>query len=297
MIIVSDSNISQNKGWSFRWTPEEDDILRNNYSTKTIEEILELLPNRNIKGIYSRAHKLGLRYYDYNRDYFETIDTPEKAYWLGFLYTDGYVTTGCRWGVELSITDYEHLEKLNKALDSNIVIRTRTRKAKSYRGYDIKEVTNCSLMYKNKKMYEDLVSKGVLPNKTHTLQFPSESIVPKHLLKHFIRGLFDGDGSLVFNYKDVARKDRGGRICRRLSKEISFVCKSIEFIETLHSVILEECGVDFRKDTNSRDNLAVLRLSRKDDMGTFLEYLYSDSKVYLSRKYDKAMEILDYCRA
>lgn len=297
MIIVSESNINQNKGWSFRWTSEEDDILRNNYSTKTIEEILELLPDRNIKGIYSRAHKLGLKYHEYNQNYFETIDTQEKAYWLGFLYTDGYVSTNHRWGVELSIVDYEHLEKLNNALDSNIMIRTRTRKAKNYRGYEVKETTNCSLTYRNKKMYEDLVSKGVLPNKTHTLQFPSDSIVPKHLLKHFIRGLFDGDGSLVFHYKDVARKDRGGRICRRLSKEISFVCKSTDFIETLHNVIFEECGVNFRKDTNSRDNLALLRLSRKDDMGTFLEYLYSDSNIYLNRKHDKAMEILNYCRA
>lgn len=297
MIIVSGSNINQNKGWAFRWTPEEDQILKENYADKTTEELLTMLPKRNAKGIYSRAHVLGLKYYTYNANYFETIDTEEKAYWLGFIYTDGYVTTNNRWGIELSIDDYEHLEKINQALDSNISIQVRRRPAKEYNGYAMKENVNCSIMYRNKKMYDDLVDKGVIPNKTHSLVFPSQDIVPPHLLRHFIRGLFDGDGSLVFYYHEVPRKDREGKIYNRLTKEISFVCKSQPFLESLHKTIEEECGVKFRRENNSRDKLGVLRMSKKDDMKLFLEYLYDGSSVYLDRKYDKAKEILDYCRA
>lgn len=294
---MSKTNINQNKGWKFQWSKEEDNILIKNYSEKTIKELLTLLPKRNERGIYSRAHALGLKYHTYNQDYFEVIDTEEKAYWLGFLYTDGYVTTGYRWGVQFSSTDYEHLVKLNGCLKSNITIRTRTYKAKEYKGYKIKETEACSLNFKNKKMYEDLVAKGVVPNKTSILQFPNEDILPRHLRPHFVRGLFDGDGSFVFYRKDMVRKDRGNKIYNRLSKEISFVCKSQEFVDGLWSAILEDCGVEFRKETCHRDNLGKLRLSKAKDMEVFLNYLYEGATIFLNRKQEKANEILDYCRA
>lgn len=294
---MSKTNINQNKGWAFRWTKEEDDLLIKNYSEKTIDELLGLLPKRNKKGIYSRAHALGLKYHTYNKDYFEVIDTEDKAYWLGFLYTDGYVTTKYRWGVELSIVDYDHLVKLNQCLESNITIRTRTRKEKEYKGYKIEETSSCSLDFKNKKMYEDLVKNGVVPNKTAILQFPKEDILPKHLRPHFIRGLFDGDGTFVFYRKDVVRKDRGNKVYNRLSKEIAFVCKSQEFIDDLKMAISEDCGVEFRRETCSRDGLGKLRLSKAEDMKAFLDYLYVDAETFLDRKHEKANEILDYCRA
>ena len=50
--------------------------------------------------------------YLYNQNIFEIIDTEEKAYWLGFLYADGYININ--HGVELCLAecDYEHLIKL-----------------------------------------------------------------------------------------------------------------------------------------------------------------------------------------
>lgn len=55
--------------------------------------------------------------YFINENIFEKIDTEEKAYWLGFIYADGYVSTNTyAFGIELSIKDIDHLIKFKKFL-------------------------------------------------------------------------------------------------------------------------------------------------------------------------------------
>lgn len=49
--------------------------------------------------------------------YFDSIDCDEKAYWLGFIYSDGYIT-GRVLGIKLSVKDIAHLEKFKKAIKS-----------------------------------------------------------------------------------------------------------------------------------------------------------------------------------
>lgn len=282
------------RGWATKWQPHEDEILMKYYTEKTIDEIMELLPNRNKKGIYSRAHKLGLKYHVYNENYFEIIDTEEKAYWLGFLYADGYVTSGNRWGVDLAIIDYNHLVKLNESLGSNIAIRTRIRKGKQVDGYYYKSSETCSLMIKNQKMYDDLVSLGVVPNKTYNISFPKNNEVPKKLMKHFIRGLFDGDGSYTIFESKTKYKDK---TYIRMAKEISFVCKNEGFITDLQKFIEAECGCVFKIHKNPRDDLPTLRLYDNEGIVKFIDYLYSDANICLDRKQEKVNQILEYCLA
>ena len=46
---------------------------------------------------------------------FETIDTEEKAYWLGFMYADGYIgASRYSVGINLSLKDIDHLKKFCK---------------------------------------------------------------------------------------------------------------------------------------------------------------------------------------
>lgn len=294
---MSKPNINNNNtGWKFKWTPEEDQILIDYYQDKTINELLKLLPNRNIKSIYTRANKLGLKYHTYDETYFNVIDSEEKAYWLGFIYADGYVSSGDRWGIELSSVDHNHLEKLNQSLRSNITIRVRTKKSREYNGHIIKETSHSSLTFKNKRMYDSLINKGVVPNKTYNLKFPDRSILDDHLLPHFIRGFFDGDGSYVFCRKDRVRKDRGGKIYNRLFKEISLVCYDEGFIKDMQKIIKQQCGAEFRLNYNPKGNLPTLRCSNAENMFLFLEYITKDATIYLDRKKEKINEILEYCR-
>ena len=43
-------------------------------------------------GIQVRTHRESRIKYKRNENYFSYIDTPEKAYWLGFIYADGFIT-------------------------------------------------------------------------------------------------------------------------------------------------------------------------------------------------------------
>src|SRR5699024_9205607 len=135
--------------------------------------------------------------YKINHNFFDEIDTEEKAYWLGFLYADGCVREdrGC-FRLGLQARDVRHLEKFRESLDSNHTIK------------ETNKVTNEKIYYGNyifihsKKLVKNLVEKGCFENKSLTLKFPSYDIVPKHLIYHFIRGYFDGDGSVSYTVRN-----------------------------------------------------------------------------------------------
>lgn len=289
---MSDVNINK-KGWKYKWEEWEDEIIKKYYPANGYLKVLEFLPNRNKQGIQSRASRLGISYLTYNENYFSNIDTANKSYWLGFIFTDGYVTTENRWGMEICLDDIYHMKNFMKELSCNINIKTRIRNK-----FD-KEIKSCSFQIKNKKMYEDLIHCGVIPNKTDMLKFPFNNILLKKYYHDFIRGLFDGDGSFVFYSYEHIRKDRNNKKYNRIVKEISFVCKSESFIKDLKDIIYKECGANFALKYNPKNNLPTLRLSKSDDMIKFINYIYSDvnNSDFLKRKYLKAQEILRYCLA
>lgn len=67
----------------------------------------------------SRSNKQNSRKYQVDHGYFNTIDSEEKAYWLGFLYADGYVSKRAKQklvGCALQKSDSPHLDKLKQSL-------------------------------------------------------------------------------------------------------------------------------------------------------------------------------------
>lgn len=282
---MANMHINSKCGWEYKWEFWEDEIIKKHYSSGGYEKILKLLPHRNKMGIQRRASKLGVKYLFYNENYFENIDTPEKAYWLGMLYVDGYITSDNRFGIELKISDLNHLYKLTNALNSNIKINIRKRGNNK----------SCHIQIKNSKLYKDLEQKGVLRNKTYILQFPNKYQLNSDLYSHFIRGLFDGDGSIVFYSYNQLRKDRNNKTYKRIVKEISFVCKSYDFINYLGNFINEKLDMNINVTHNNRDDIYYLRIANKKDLLNFIDYIYKDAKIYLDRKYIKAQEIKNYC--
>lgn len=123
-----------------------------------------------------------------NENIFETIDTYDKAYWLGFLYADGSVSEKIN-RIELSLKeeDYNHLLKYKAFIGSDHVISKRTKMIgdKTYIGY--------RLSFNSAKMKQDLIKHGCIPNKTKIVTFPK---LRHSLIRHFIRGYFDGDGCI-----------------------------------------------------------------------------------------------------
>jgi len=119
-------------------------------------------------------------------NYFEKIDTKEKAYWLGFIYADGNISKNLdRFKINLSKKDENHLKKLCGTLNldfQNIRLEISKETNKKY------SVLN---VY-NKKIIRDLLNHKVVPSKTKILEFPD--INDKKLQKGFLLGFFDGDG-------------------------------------------------------------------------------------------------------
>jgi DNA-binding transcriptional regulator WhiA len=171
------------------------------YSEETIQKIIEL--HNSGKGVTEIGRILNLdraavsrnlKKLGYNtsrntliKDIFHVIDTEDKAYWLGFLYADGYISKYNQIEVSLSLEDIDHLKKLKKFVNTNTNIITD-----KYR---------CRLLFCSKEMVSDLAILGCVNNKSLILTFPTEEQVPQNLLNHFLRGYVDGDGCLCCTEK------------------------------------------------------------------------------------------------
>lgn len=202
--------------------------------------------------------------YKYNKQFFNNINTEEKAYWAGFIAADGNIRKDfLKMRIELNIQDYTHLEKFRKDIKGNNPIKESIRPNNHSCYIDI----NC------KELCLALNDLGITPKKSLTLDINMIKI-PKDLRRHFIRGYFDGDGSLN-SYKRLNYD--------YLEWELSFI-SSNKFLNQ----ILEEIGKE-RKLYSCGNNYRFCFKGKKD-INEIIEYLYKDATIYLDRKYKKVLE-------
>lgn len=197
-------------------------------------------------------------------DFFDIINTEEKAYILGFLYADGYNnTTNGSVRVSLHIKDKVLLEKISTYLTSNIV-----------KTYSTDKGTFCQIEICSKKLSLQLEKLGCVKAKSLILQFPTEEQVPKEFQRHFIRGYFDGDGCISIGKKGFPYFS---------------ITSTLMFNEKLQEVLLENCkdlkkgGGRFYKNNITYD----VRYSSKSNILKIKEFIYKDATLYLERKFDK----------
>lgn len=137
------------------------------------------------------------RLYKVDESYFDCIDSEEKAYWLGFITADGGIVDGCLH-LNLQLADRDHLEKVKLSMSSEHPVKQRryqtlwTGKDGSPRGgwYE-----RCCLKISSVRMVRALARLGVTAAKSHIVR-PCPQ-VPSQLLRHYWRGVFDGDGSIT----------------------------------------------------------------------------------------------------
>jgi hypothetical protein len=196
---------------------------------------------------------------------FNKIDTEEKAYWLGFLYADGSVSyketfpTAYKVEIALKESDKEHVEKFKKFMQSKRSIEYRE-KTKAVR-----------IVISSKKLCESLIFLGCGPKKSLTLCFPNETKISNALIKHFIRGYFDGDGHIAINKNTNCLK----------------VISMLGTKEFLNAVIQKtNLTCSLKKDKRHQGNTFRINPCINESL-EFLNYIYNDAQVYLTRKYDK----------
>lgn len=206
-----------------------------------------------------------------NKRIFKEIDTEEKAYWLGFFYADANITnTESNYSLDIALKfeDYNHLVKLKKFLQTEVEIKKRI--IKSNATGKIHEA--CRLSISNKELVEDLISKGCVPRKSLILDFPDENILPPLLRIHFIRGYYDGDGSLFIPKK---------RKTRAQQSTLSFVGTQ-KFLLKLR----EELSLTNTK-MQSKGNAFATYHGGNVKVEQYLNKIYENATIYLERKFSK----------
>lgn len=221
-------------------------------------------------------NKLSQKYYT-DETFFDIIDTQEKAYFLGFLYADGCnYSTKKNSSINLSLkeSDKEILQVLNNLIQPSRPLYFQSRATNRIK-YPNTEDTYL-LTISGRYISEQLIKLGCTPRKTHTLKFPTEEQVPSHLIHHFIRGYFDGDGSIckykVGNYNKVYIN----------------IVSTIEFLNKLQELLKQELNFNFVKLLNRfpkrKTNTRSLSFSGMIKCKIFGKWLYKDATIFLNRK-------------
>ena len=211
-----------------------------------------------------------------NTSYFKKIDTENKAYWLGYLMADGCITKNSkenkrytRVSLNSKYDDKAHLDKFCKDIgfEGSVGISEKYHKSKGF-SFIISEVKINSV-----ELCEDLMFLGVVPNKTGKESLPS--CIDNNLKKHFIRGFFDGDGSIT---------KKGYFRIGTCSKKI---------LEDISGYIFDNTGQELKiysTDRYSRDFFYFDSGSKKRNK-IILDFLYKDSIIRLDRKYERYLEL------
>lgn len=229
-----------------------------------LNKLPDYIPYRNGRG--------SERKFTLNENYFKVIDTEEKAYILGLICADGHVDTK-RFALRFSCQtlDKDILIKIKNELNSNQVIIDFTRDSNFSYGKRI--FYHSKIQFCSKKLINTLISKSLTINKTYTLSSKVIEFVPNELIRHFLRGYFDGDGNVLF----------GKKYSSGIKYNIN-ICGNLEFLENTFGKYFPTKN-KYYKDKYSKQ-CWLYKLSSKENVISFLDYLYKDSKIYLNRKYE-----------
>lgn len=216
---------------------------------------------------------------NYNEDYFAEILTEEQAYWLGIIFGDGFLSPGKNTvGVSMAEQDKGHLCKMAISVgDTPDSIRTYAPRSNNWQ---VQRMVR--LLFGRRRFFQSLVALGYGNRKADYSDFPP---IPAHLLRHFIRGLFDADGYVAHylspgKYKSIARF--------RFSISIA----NEQLAHRLCSTLAAETGHHFGI---SRDHsIWAIRATNQQALRALFTFLYANATVFLERKRSKFEAAIAY---
>lgn len=273
--------LSVKKAQNITWTKEEDEILKNICEFAPKEFIMEKIPNRTWSSISQRMNnkfniKVGKRDSVYVKyDLFDTW-TEKSAYILGFILADGYIQTKNKDGNNKFNLQFEQ-----KSTDIDIIYKICA--ALEFRGkiFFSKNKRNVKIIIHNSHLIKEAINKGIPEeNKTFCAKFPDN--IPKDMIRHFIRGLIDGDGWSSIN-KDYRNNDR----------YILGFCGTEALVNRVKELLPEK--LDNIKISKSSNNCWRFNIEKQKAFN-IAKWLYEDTTIYLERKfqaYNNAKHIYD----
>lgn len=219
--------------------------------------------------------KSGIRKYSIDENYFDSIDEPNKAYILGLLFADGSnVPQKSTVSISLQEEDKAILESIRAEIKYEKPLDFFDYSSKNDFGYSYKNQYRLSIFCS--RYCDQLAQLGMVANKSLILKFP---ILPEQLISHFVRGYFDGDGSVTH--------------CVRGKNKLVTITSTLEFCNTLKEILQHSVHINssVTEASNHNGRTYVLAISGKNQVEKFLDYIYQDAHyLFLKRKYQRYME-------
>jgi len=215
-------------------------------------------------------------------------DTETSFYLAGFIAADGCIVQhkcnepNCL-SICLSEKDKDHLLKLKNMFQFTGPIKTNVAKH-SNKNENWKDARQSKMNIYSKQIISDLKRFGIGPRKSLTYEFP-EWLKSHILVNHFMRGYFDGDGSL-FKTRECRRTQKYGP---RLYEKMSFGLRGTNAFLLSFKNILGSQSITVPKFNNGIDQLVF---SGNKQVREIVKFLYKNSTIYMDRKYNVAKELL-----
>lgn len=229
--------------------------------------VYELIKEQGI----ARSNSEKSKKYFCNSHYFDTIDNEHKAYWMGFIAADGYIRSQAKYnnralGICLAQKDREHLEKFKVDIGA-------TNPILDFEEKNFHTITS-RIIITDSNICNALEKHGVLEHKSLVLEFPTEKELPYEFINAFVRGYFDGDGSISVSEDGIYTASLLG---------------TYEFL----SKIKEIYGFDGKisQKNGCTTNNYYIRVGGSYKPYAFLNQIYKDATTYLDRKYEKYLNL------
>lgn len=211
-------------------------------------------------------------------DYFKIIDSKEKAYWIGWILTDGCVAAKDKsLQISLQQNDKYILELLEK--DLGLFDHVKVFNHDYYKFYA------CSV-----KMYNDLFQYGIVPNKTLILKFPNN--IPEKYETHLLRGMFEGDGGITVGEATRFYKHRN-KTYTKPYRELSFT-GTYDMCNGFQETLLKHTKNVAKKNITHNHQIYRIRWHSIEDIAEIYNVLYKDCDDHcLIRKKEKFQKIFE----
>lgn len=249
------------------WTKQQDQFLLDNWQNMSCDNLSKIL-DRTVKAVEYRRSKLGLgKKFLVNASFFSE-PSQDMMYVLGYIYADGSLYQGINASGN-PIYSFSVHSKDEAELQAMLSLIAPGRKAsKTRRGLSSFKLTN-------EQMYRDLTKYGLHPNKSKTIAFPS---IDDRYLGSFVRGHFDGDGSICF-----VKSNGRWKLC--------FTSGSSQFLQQMRDRLHKAIGTS-NKVTVQGFNMIF---SKKSDVESLGRLMYPNEDVMcLNRKRNKVLKAIEW---
>jgi hypothetical protein len=218
---------------------------------------------------YKIETKQKVQKYNFNENYFEKINTEDKAYFLGFIIADGCLHNKTN-NIKIIQKEPEILYEFKKYIqfEGDIFVS--------------KTSNICNIGISSEKTMKDLNNLGIFNNKTMSVKYPN---IPDSLQNHFMRGVFDGDGCISIHHDKRDNSDRG---------QVNICSGSIDFITEYVKNMIDYANVKKNNIRCPKGTYYVIDWGGLTDIENIYNFLYKDATVFLKRKketFDKVMII------